>query len=131
MVAGVAMAGVHSYTNQSVLSTGTFVKVSVKETGVHSISYETLKEWGLNPEKVAVLGYGGAMLTEDFRQHHWDDVPVVPIYMHTGTDTVFNSGDYILFYAHEDSYTNPHLFETIDHILPHLAESPVVDPLDL
>ena len=99
MVAGVAMAGVHSYTNQSVLSTGTFVKVSVKETGVHSISYETLKEWGLQPEKVAVLGYGGAMLSEDFRQHHWDDVPVVPIYMHTGTDGVFNSGDYILFYA--------------------------------
>ena len=99
MVAGVAMAGVHSYTNQSVLSTGTFVKVSVKETGVHSISYETLKEWGLQPEKVAVLGYGGAMLTEDFRQHHWDDVPVVPIYMHTGTDGKFNSGDYILFYA--------------------------------
>ena len=99
MVAGVAMAGVHSYTNQSVLSTGTFVKVSVKETGVHSISYETLKEWGLQPEKVAVLGYGGAMLSEDFRQHHWDDVPVVPIYMHTGADGVFNSGDYILFYA--------------------------------
>lgn len=99
MVAGVAMAGVHSYTNQSVLSDGKFVKVSVKETGVHSISYETLKEWGLQPEKVAVLGYGGAMLSEDFRQHHWDDVPVVPIYMHTGTDGVFNSGDYILFYA--------------------------------
>lgn len=52
MVAGVAMAGVHSYTNQSVLSDGKFVKVSVKETGVHSISYETLKEWGLQPEKV-------------------------------------------------------------------------------
>ena len=35
MVASVAMAGVHSYTNQSVLSDGKFVKVSVKETGVH------------------------------------------------------------------------------------------------
>jgi hypothetical protein len=91
---------VHSYTNPSVLSTGKFVKIRVKETGVHTISCDTLKKWGLkNPENVAVLGYGGAMLSEDFRQHHWDDVPVVPIYMHKGADGLFNSGDYILFYA--------------------------------
>ena len=45
MMASMAIAGVHSYTNQSVLRDGKFVKVSVKETGVHSISYETLKEW--------------------------------------------------------------------------------------
>ena len=41
IIASVAMAGVHTYTNQSVLSKGKFVKISVKETGVHSISYET------------------------------------------------------------------------------------------
>ena len=99
MLASVAMAGVHSYTGHSVLNTGTFVKISVQETGVHSLSYETLKEWGLKPENVAVLGYGGAMLSEDFTKHHWDDLPVVPIYMHKGADGVFNKGDYILFYA--------------------------------
>ena len=98
MMASMAIAGVHSYTNHSVLSTGKFVKIRVKETGVHTISCDTLKKWGLkNPENVAVLGYGGAMLSEDFRQHHWDDVPVVPIYMHKGADGLFNSGDYILF----------------------------------
>ena len=97
--ASVLMAGVHSYSNESVLSEGTFVKVSVKESGVHSISYETLKEWGLRPEHVAVLGYGGAMLTEDFMKRQWDDLPPVAFYMHKGDDGVFNAGDYILFYA--------------------------------
>ena len=99
VLANMVMAGVHTYTNQSVLNTGKFVKISVKETGVHSISYETLKEWGLQPENVAILGYGGALLSEDFRQHHWDDLPSVPFYMHKGSDGVFNSGDNVLFYA--------------------------------
>ena len=99
MIASVAMAGIHTYTGQSVLSNGKYVKISVQETGVHSISYEMLKEWGLNPENVAVLGYGGAMLSEDFTKHHWDDLPSVAFYMHKGDDGVFSSGDYILFYA--------------------------------
>jgi hypothetical protein len=99
MIASVAMAGIHTYTGQSVLSNGKYVKISVQETGVHSISYEMLKEWGLNPENVAVLGYGGAMLSEDFTKHHWDDLPSVAFYMHKGDDGVFGSGDYILFYA--------------------------------
>ena len=99
MMASMAMAGIHTYTGQSVLSNGKYVKISVQETGVHRISYEMLKEWGLNPENVAVLGYGGAMLSEDFTKHHWDDLPSVAFYMHKGDDGVFSSGDYILFYA--------------------------------
>ena len=52
MIASMAMAGVHTYTSQSVLSDGKHVKISVQETGVHRISYDMLKEWGLNPETV-------------------------------------------------------------------------------
>ena len=99
MMASMAMAGIHTYTGQSVLSNGKYVKISVQETGVHRISYDMLKGWGLNPENVAVLGYGGAMLSEDFTKHHWDDLPSVAFYMHKGNDGVFNRGDYILFYA--------------------------------
>lgn len=99
LVSSTMVAGLHTYADQSVLNAGTFVKVAVKESGVHSISYETLKSWGLKPENVAVLGYGGAVLTEDFTKHHWDDVPAVAFYMHKGSDGIFNAGDYILFYA--------------------------------
>ena len=99
MMASMAMAGMHTYTGQSVLSNGKYVKISVRESGIHSTSYEALKEWGIEPANVAILGYGGAMLSEDFTKHHWDDLPSVAFYMHKGDDGVFSSGDYILFYA--------------------------------
>lgn len=92
-------AGRHSYAENSVLSQGTVVKIRVSETGIHSITYDELKEWGLQPEKVRVLGYGGNMLNENFMLHKWDDLPSVAFYMHKGSDNVFNRGDYILFYA--------------------------------
>lgn len=92
-------AGIHSYTDQSVLRNGTIIKIQVSETGVHILPYDSLKAWGLRPEHVSILGYGGGMLSENFLLPHWDDLPPVAFYMHTGTDSVFSSGDYILFYA--------------------------------
>ena len=94
-----AWAGLHSYTNQSILHKGKFVKISVAETGVHMLPYDTLIAWGLQPENVSIWGYGGAMLSENFTQPRWDDLPPIPCYMYKGTDNTFNSGDYILFYA--------------------------------
>ena len=99
MMASVAMAGIHTYTSQSVLNEGKYVKISVKESGIHSISYEALKEWGIEPANVAILGYGGAMLSENFTVERWDDLPSVAFYMHKGADGIFNEGDYVLFYA--------------------------------
>ncbi len=92
-------AGIHTYADHSVLSEGKVVKVRVEETGIHCIPYDTLKSWGLKPEQVRVLGYGGNMLSENFLLPKWDDLPSVAFYMHKGSDNVFNSGDYILFYA--------------------------------
>ncbi len=92
-------AGRHTYADQSVLREGKIIKIRVSQTGVHAITYNELKEWGLQPEKVRVLGYGGNMLSENFMQHKWDDLPSVAFYMHKGSDGVFNQGDYILFYA--------------------------------
>lgn len=92
-------AGIHTYADQSVLQSGNIIKLQVSETGVHMIPYDSLKAWGLKADDVCILGYGGSMLSENFLKHHWDDVPPVAFYMHKGTDNVFNSGDYILFYA--------------------------------
>lgn len=92
-------AGKHNYADNSVLSEGKIIKISVQTTGIHAITYNELKEWGLQPEKVRVLGYGGNMLSENFTLHKWDDLPSVAFYMHKGADGVFNQGDYILFYA--------------------------------
>lgn len=92
-------AGMHTYTDASVLREGNFVKIRVSETGVHILTYETLESWGLKPAQLRILGYGGGMLSENFTLHHWDDLPSVAFYMHKGADGVFNAGDYVLFYA--------------------------------
>lgn len=93
-------AVVHSYTDQSVLHSGTWVKIQVKESGIYKMTYEDLLNAGLtNPTNVRVYGYGGAMLSQNFNKAHIDDLPAVGFYMSKGADGVFNAGDYILFYG--------------------------------
>ena len=100
LVSAIAPAATkHTYANKSVLSEGKVIKIQVNETGIYAVTYDELKDWGLQPDKVRVLGYGGNMLSENFTLHKWDDLPSVAFYMHKGNDGVFNRGDYILFYA--------------------------------
>lgn len=88
-----------TYTRQSVLSSGTWYKIRVAESGVYCMSYEDLRNIGLsNPAGVRVYGYGGGELSQLFSEQI-DDLPSVPIYMAKGADGVFGEGDYILFYA--------------------------------
>ena len=95
-----AGAIVHTYTEQSVLSSGNWVKIQVKESGVYKMTYEDLRAAGLsNPASVRIYGYGGAMLTQNFNKSRIDDLPAVGFYMNKGSDGVFNAGDYILFYG--------------------------------
>ncbi len=89
----------HQYVATSRLAQGKFVKIAVNETGVCKITYEQLRSMGLNPAAVRVFGFGGGMLSQDFTQPKIDDLPAVPLYMHTGADKEFGAGDYILFYA--------------------------------
>jgi len=91
---------VRTYEQNSVLASGKFVKVSVKESGIYKLTYEALNAMGINPANVRVFGYGGALLSQDFRKFKPDDLPEVAIYMNKGADGVFNAGDYILFYGH-------------------------------
>ena len=62
----VASWAAHSYTSQSVLSNGNWVKVRVQESGVYCMTYEDLASAGLNPADVRIYGYGGAMLNQNF-----------------------------------------------------------------
>lgn len=89
----------HSYQEVSVLDKGGFVKIRIKESGVYKLSYEDLSAMGLNPQKVKIYGYGGALLNQSFLQPKIDDLPELAIHMETGADGVFNAGDYVLFYA--------------------------------
>ena len=82
-----AGAIVHSYTKQSVLSSGSWVKIQVKESGIYKMTYEDLQAAGLsNPANVRLYGYGGAMLSQNFQKKHIDDLPAVSFYMNKGLD---------------------------------------------
>ena len=87
------------YTNESALSRGNIVRIRVSESGIYRLTYEQIAEWGINPERVSILGYGGALLPQDFTQKRIDDLCPVAFYMNKGADDRFGKGDYILFYG--------------------------------
>lgn len=86
------MANNSTYTANSILSEGRWVKISVKETGFYKLTYAELKKMGFsNPEKVSIHGYGGLPMEEDFTKATYiDDLPAVAIW---------RGSDYILFYG--------------------------------
>lgn len=94
-----AMFASHNYASSSVLANGTFVRIRVAETGLHAISFDALRNMGLNPASVRVYGYGGAMLSQNFMLSKPDDLPLVPVFLDKGADGVFNSGDRLIFFA--------------------------------
>lgn len=84
------LAGIHTYTQQSVLNSGHWVKIRVGESGVCRMSFDQLRDAGINPSELRVFGYGGAMLNQDFRKEKLDDLPQVPVYV---------GSDFVLFWV--------------------------------
>ncbi|MDO4319823.1 MAG: type IX secretion system sortase PorU [Bacteroidales bacterium] len=88
-----------TYTGSSVLSSGTWVKIGVSESGVYMIPASTLRDWGFDPARVRIHGYGGNRIGDVLdRDTYIDDLPVVP------SETVQEG---IVFYAvGPDSWDN-------------------------
>lgn len=74
----------------SVLSSGTWYKIKIKDSGIYKISAADLATMGCTPANVRVFGYGGAMLNEDFSLPYYHDLPELAIW---------RGNDYVLFYA--------------------------------
>ena len=88
------------WSEQSVLASGNWYKIAVEEGGMHRLSYEQLKEIGIqNPASVRVYGTGARQLSESFSKGYIDDLQALPVYMDKGGDGMFSPGDHILFYA--------------------------------
>lgn len=66
-----------SYASQSRLSQGKWVKIQVNESGVYCLTYDQLRQAGLDPAKTHVYGYGGAMLPTQWSEGDIDDLPQV------------------------------------------------------
>jgi len=87
------------YAANSVLATGKWIQLKVKDNAIYKLTYDDIKKQGIDPAKVKIYGYGGWILPEDFTQPYVDDLPEVAVYINKGSDGVFNSGDYLLFYG--------------------------------
>lgn len=60
----------------SVLSSGTWKKISTSGKGIYKIPYSILSDWGFNnPEKVSIYGAGGIALSENPGEIAYDDLP--------------------------------------------------------
>ncbi len=81
------------YADSSKLATGTWVKISVTESGIYQITADDARSWGLGSDlsQIHVFGYGGAPLSEMMLDDNYaDDLPQMP---------VVRTDDRILFYA--------------------------------
>ncbi|MDR1527648.1 MAG: type IX secretion system sortase PorU [Dysgonamonadaceae bacterium] len=89
-----------NYAGQSVLSEGKWVQLQVKENAIYKLTYDDIKKMGFaNPAQIKIYGYGGWPLEQDFTKPIIDDLPETAVYLHKGSDGVFNAGDYLLFYG--------------------------------
>ena len=82
-----------SFAENSVLSTGKFVKISIPEDGVYTITYSELRQMGFpDPSKIKLLGYGGHLLSLKFDEHPADDLPELPLYHINNSILFFGKG---------------------------------------
>ncbi|MEO5682220.1 MAG: type IX secretion system sortase PorU [Chitinophagaceae bacterium] len=93
-----------SYANSSVLASGNWYKLGVKDAGVYKIDIPLLNKLGINTSSVPsaairVFGNGGAMLPEAGNGFKYDDLAENAIEVVDGGDGLLNGNDYILFYA--------------------------------
>ncbi|MEO6000219.1 MAG: type IX secretion system sortase PorU [Chitinophagaceae bacterium] len=92
------------YQPSSVLASGSWFKIAVKNQGVYKVEVSLLNSLGINTvnipsASIRLFGNGGQMLPENCAAIVADDLEENAIQMYDGGDGVFNAADYFLFYA--------------------------------
>jgi hypothetical protein len=85
------------YATSSLLSSGKWVKIRVKNNTIYQLTYSQLREMGFSdPTKVAVYGYGGSRLTDNkFTTLPYDDIKQTATYHTTdGRILFYGEGDF-------------------------------------
>lgn len=90
-----------NYSANSVLQTGKWYKIKLKTNGIYKMTYDEIISMGLTDisDGVRIFGNGGEILPVNNSDFRYDDLIENSIYINKGSDAVFNSGDYILFYG--------------------------------
>ena len=91
--AALSKSAAERYAQNSVLASGRWVRVAVKENGVHRITDKDLKKMGFkDPAKVRLYGYGGHILPETALFSLPDDLVEVPMWRDTQSYLFYANG---------------------------------------
>jgi hypothetical protein len=89
-----------SYSASSVLSSGEWFRIAVTTDGIYKIDYSRLKQLGLAyPSNPKIFCNNAGQLSYFNNDPKPDDLKELSIYAFTGSDGIFNEGDYILFFG--------------------------------
>src|SRR6476661_6729008 len=103
LVWSLGAAAQRTYASHSVLRSGLWAKIAVRETGVYRLDMGVLKSLGLPPSipssQLQVWGRREAALPEANSTPRTDDLEQIAIQVQDGGDGVLNGSDYALFFA--------------------------------
>ena len=102
--ASASLKNTQVYTDNSVLATGTWYKIYISESGIYKVTYDDLKNLGvnmtgLNPDNIRIFGNGGEILSTTAGIIPADDLNESALKVITANPGVFAQGDYVLFYG--------------------------------
>ena len=92
------------YASQSVLKSGSWIKMGIVNTGIHKLTYHDIEAMGLNPQElninnIGIFGNYNGVLPESNSKPSIDDLSENSIFISGKEDNSFDQNDYILFYA--------------------------------
>lgn len=93
--------GQRQYASSSVLASGNWLKIAVKEPGVYKVEGNLLNPLGaavIPSSAIRLYGNGGTMQGEQGNADYIDDLVENAIQVIDGGDGTFNTNDYFLFY---------------------------------
>ncbi|MBO7287441.1 MAG: type IX secretion system sortase PorU [Bacteroidales bacterium] len=94
----------HYSTDNSVLASGNWYKMSLSSTGMYKITYSELSSMGvpvasINPKNIRLYHNGGGILPVINNEKRHDDLVEIPIFVSGENDGSFDLDDYIVFYG--------------------------------
>ncbi len=126
-----------SFTTQSVLSSGSWYKIAIKNTGIYKIDKTFLQSMGIDvsqidPRNIRIYGNGGDMINPKNNKFRYDDLQENAVLVYGESDGAFDDGDYILFYGNGSDtwipkkdfpYSNPYACLDYYHYLHRYSDS--------
>lgn len=87
------------YASSSALKEGNWLKIKTTREGITRIDYSDISSLSFNGSEPVLYGNNNGLLSYYNDGTSPDDLVWISIYTEKGSDGIFNSGDYILFYA--------------------------------